>query len=78
MAVLRKHFAFVLLDGGPLAEVAEPWLNHAPEDTIDCGIVVRDVRLDAARRGLPKPHMPHPSYPAIGVVENFVTDNKTK
>jgi Mrp family chromosome partitioning ATPase len=75
LATLRKHFALVLLDGGPLAEVAEPWLNHAPEDTIDCGIVVRDVRLDAARRG---PSKPHPSYPAIGVVENFVSDNKSK
>lgn len=77
LATLRKHFALVLLDGGPLAEVAEPWLNHAPEDTIDCGIVVRDVRLDAARRGPPKPHTPRPSYPAIGVVENFVAE-KTK
>jgi Mrp family chromosome partitioning ATPase len=78
LAVLRKHFALVLLDGGPLAEVAEPWLNHAPEDTIDCGIVVRDVRLDAARRGPNRPHTPHAAYPAIGIVENFVSENTTK
>ncbi len=77
LSVLRKHFALVLLDGGPLAEVAEPWLKHAPEDTIDCGIVVRDVRLDAGRRGPARPHTPHATYPAIGVVENFVSENQT-
>jgi MinD-like ATPase involved in chromosome partitioning or flagellar assembly len=74
LAVLRKHFALVILDGGPLAEVAEPWLALAPEETVDCGIVVRDVRIDAARRGPSRPHAPRSAaLPAIGVVENFVS-----
>jgi Mrp family chromosome partitioning ATPase len=76
LAVLRKHFALVILDGGPLAEVAEPWIAHAPEDTIDCAIVVRDVRVDSGRSATRRPHAQRSAaVPAIGVVENFVHES---
>lgn len=78
LAQLRKHFALVIVDGGPLAEVAEPWLAHAPHDTVDCGIVVRDARIDAARTPS-RPHGPaSATLSAIGIVENFVAETKTK
>jgi Mrp family chromosome partitioning ATPase len=76
LAVLRKHFALVILDGGPLADVAEPWIHQAPEDTIDCAIVVRDVRIHAGRPAARRPHTERSAaLPAIGVVENFVHES---
>lgn len=78
LAILRQHFALVIVDGGPLAEVAEPWLAHAPEDAVDCGIVVRDARIDAARPAN-RPHVrTAATLPAIGIVENFVAESQTK
>jgi Mrp family chromosome partitioning ATPase len=74
--VLRQNFALVIVDGGPLADT-EAWLGHAPEDTIDCGIVVRDVRQDSAHRTNGRSIAPSASYPAIGVVENFVRETHT-
>lgn len=77
LGVLRQHFALVILDGGLIAE-AEAWLSQAPQDTIDCGIVVRDVREHAAHGPQRRPTAAHsPTYPAIGVVENFVRETHT-
>ncbi len=77
LAALRQHFALVVIDGGPLAE-AEAWLDRAPEETVDCGIVVRDVRVDAGQRPGGRTHAPRAgALPAIGVVENFVGETRT-
>jgi hypothetical protein len=77
LAMLRANFNLVIVDGGPLADGAEPWLQAAGDRAIDFGIVIRDVRHDlrhdsahgAAGNGCMRPS---DHYPAIGVVENFV------
>lgn len=71
LKMLRQHFDLVLVDGGPLADNAEPWLQAAGDGAIDFGIVVRDVRHDSQHGGA-HAHRPSAHYPAIGVVENFV------